>query len=76
MFMILCNFLLNGRAWLFCLIFSMVLPTLFPSYVLCQVNAIITDGCPQEFIQIDNARKITLKIALHIQCGFQLDRMG
>ena len=50
-------------------IFWGVLPTLFLSYKLSQVKAIITDGCSQEFIQIDNVRKIIFKNALWIQCG-------
>ena len=76
MFIILRAFLPNERAWLFCWIFSLVLPTLFPSYVLSQVKAIITDGCPQEFTQIDYVRNTTFKNALRRRCGFHLVRMG
>ena len=76
MFIILHAFLPNERAWVFCWIFLLVIPTLFPSHVLSQVKAIITDGCPQEFTQIDYARKTILKNALRIRCGFHLVRMG
>ena len=76
MFIIFSAFLPNERAWVFCWIFSLVIPTLFPSYVLFQVKAIITDGCPQEFTQIDYASKTFFKNALRIRCGFHLVRMG
>ena len=76
MFIILRAFLPNERAWVFRWIFTIVLPTLFPRYLLSQVKAIITDGCPQEFMQIDIARQIYFKNALRIRCGFHLVRMG
>ena len=44
--------------------------------MLSQVKVIITDGCPQELIQIDNISKIIFKNTLHIQCGLNLVRMG
>ena len=50
MFMILRDFLPNERAWVFRWIFSIVMPTLFPLYILSKVKTIITDGCPQEFM--------------------------
>ena len=76
MFIILRAFLPNERAWVFQWIFSIVMPTLFPSYILSKVKTIITDGCPQEFMQIDIARENVFKNALHIRCGFHLIRMG
>ena len=60
----------------FCWMFLLVIPTLFPSCVLSQIKAIITDGCPQEFTQIDYGRKTICKNALRIQCGSHLVRMG
>ena len=76
LFIILRAFLPNEKAWVFCWIFLLVVPTLFSSYVLSQVKAIITDDCPQEFIQIDNARKTIFKNVLCIQCGFHQVKMG
>ena len=66
----------NERSWVFRWIFTIVLPTLFPRYLLSQVKAIITDGCPQEFMQIDMARETYSKIPIRIRCGFYLVRMG
>ena len=57
MFIILRIFLPNERAWVFPWTFLLVIPTLIPSYVLSQVKTIITDNCPQKFIQIDYTRK-------------------
>ena len=76
MFIILRVFLPNQRAWVFLWIFSIVMPTLFPSYILSKVKTIITDGCPQEFIQMDIARENVFKNALCIRCGFHLVRIG
>ena len=76
MFIILRVFLPNEIAWVFCWIFLLVIPTLFPSYVLSQGKEIITDGCPQEFTHIDHARKTIFKNALRIQCRYHLARMG
>ena len=76
MFIILRAFLPNERAWVFRWIFSLVIPTLLPSYVLSQVKVIISDGCPQEFIQIDNARKNIFKNALRIRCGYHIVTIG
>ena len=42
MFIILHAFLPNERAWVFLWIFLLVMPTLFPSYVLSQVKVIIS----------------------------------
>ena len=67
MFIILRAFLPNERAWVFRWIFTIVLPTLFPRNLLSQVKAIITDGCPQEFMQIDTARQIYFKNALRMK---------
>ena len=39
------------------------------------MKTIITDGCTQEFMQIDIARENVFKNALHIRCGFHLVRM-
>ena len=40
------------------------------------MKTIITDGCPQEFMQIDIARENFFKNALCIRCVFHLVRMG
>ena len=72
MLIILRAFLPNERAWKFRWIFTIVLPTLFPYYLLSQVKAIMTDGCPQDFMQIDMAREIYFKNILKIRCGFHL----
>ena len=61
-FIILREFLPNERAWIFQWIFKIVRPTLFSRYLLPQVKAIITHGCPQEFMQIDMAREIFSRI--------------
>ena len=71
-FIMLPVFLPNEIAWVFHWIFLLVIPTLFSSYVLSQAKVIIPNGCPQDFIQIDHARKIIFKNALHIRCGFHL----
>ena len=76
MFIILRAFLPNERAWVFRWIFSIVMPTLFPGYILSKVKSIITDGCPQEFMQIDIARQNIFNNALRVRCGFHLVRMG
>ena len=52
------------------------MPTLFPLYILLKMKTIITDGCPQKFMQIDIAQKIVFKNALHIRCFFHIVRMG
>ena len=52
------------------------MPTLFPSYILSKVKTIITDGCPQEFIQINIARENIFKNTLRSRCDFHLVRMG
>ena len=67
MFIALRALLPNERACVFCWFLPIVLPTLFSSYVLSQVKAIITYGYPQEFIQIDNTRKTIFKNTLWIQ---------
>ena len=46
--------------------------TLFPSYILSKVKSIITDGCPQELMQIE----IVFKNTLRIRHEFYLIRMG
>ena len=69
-FIILSAFLPNELAWVFKWIFTIVLPALFPRYLLSQV------GCPQEFMQIDIAREIYFKNALRIMCGFHFVQMG
>ena len=76
MFMILRDFLPNERAWVFRWIFSIVMPTLFPLYILSKVKTIITDGCPQEFMQIDIDRENVVKNTVCIRCGFHFVRMG
>ena len=57
-------------------IFTIVLSSLFPRYLLSQVKATITDACPQEFMQIDMVREIYFKNALRIRCGIHLVQMG
>ena len=76
MFIILRAFLPNEKAWVFRLIFTLVLPTLVSCYLLSQVKAIITDGFPKDFMQIDKAREVYFKYTLKIRCGFHLVQMG
>ena len=76
MFIISRMILRNERAYVFRRIFQIVLSTLFPCYLLSQVSAIITDGCQQEYLQIDMAREIFFKNTLRIRSGFHLVRMG
>ena len=61
MFIILRAYLPNERSWVFHWVFSLVALTLFSSYILSQVKVIISDGCLQEFIHIDNTRKTIFK---------------
>ena len=72
LFIILRAFLPNERAWVFQWIFTIVLPTLFPRYLLYQVKAITTDGRTQELIQINIAREMYFKNFLRIRCGVHL----
>ena len=63
-------------AWVFRWIFTILLQTLFPPYLLSQVKPIMTDGCPQEFMQIDMATEIHFKNAFRRRCGIHLVQMG
>ena len=69
-FIILRAFLPNERGWVFQWIFTIVMQTMFPSYILSKVKTIITDGCPQEFMEIDTAGETFFKNELCIRCGF------
>jgi len=55
MFTLLRAFLPNEKQWAFRWIFSNVFPRSFPPSILGRVRLIISDGCVQEFSQIDNA---------------------
>ena len=68
MFIILRAFLPNEWAWVFRWIFTIVLPTLFPPYLLSQVKAIITYDWDQEFL-IVMTREIYFKNVLRLMCG-------
>ena len=74
MFIILRAFLPNEMTWVFQKIFRIVLPTLFPLYLLSQVKDIIIDGRPQEFMQIDIAKETHFKNILRMRCGSHLVR--
>ena len=76
MFIILRAILPNERAWIFQWMFTIVMPTLFPSYILSKVKIIISDGCSQEFMQIDITKVYLFKNAFCIRCGFHLVRMS
>ena len=68
-------FLPNERAWAFSWTSSIVMSTLFLSFILSKVKAIITDGCSREFNHIDISQEIC-KNVLRIRCCFYLVRMG
>jgi len=53
MFTFLQAFLPNEKQWTFRWIFSVVFPNFFSDSILSRVKVIVTDGCPQEFHQID-----------------------
>ena len=55
MFIFLRVFMPNQQSWMFRWIFSVVFPSLIPKHILSSIKVVITDGDPQEFLQIDNA---------------------
>ena len=76
MFTILRMFLSNERAWIFRCIFSIVQPKIFSTSILSKVNVIISDGCKQEFFQIDAAIHEHFKNCIGVRCGFYIVTFG
>ena len=76
MYTFLRAFLPNEKQWVFRWIFSNVFPNFFPKSLLSRVNVIISDGCVQEFSQIDDALNISFLNAKRVRCGFHIVRMG
>ena len=76
MFTFLRAFLPNEKQWVFRWIFSNVFPNFLPKSLLARVKVIITDGCVQEFSQVDNALTNSFVNACRVRCGFHLVRMG
>ena len=72
MLTILRSFVSYERAWLFRLIFSIVLLKMISTCVLSKVNVIISDGCYQKFSQIDAAIHEHIKDCIRVRCGFHI----
>ena len=69
-------FLPNERGWVFRWIFSHVFTLIFDEDILSKVKLVVTDGCMQEFSQIDAALPKVFKNAQRCRCGFHIVRMG
>ena len=76
MFTFLRAFLPNEKQWAFRWIFSHVFPKSFNSSILDRVKVIVSDGCVQEFSQIDDAINICFPNATRIRCGFHIVTLG
>ena len=76
MFTFLRVFLPNQQSWVFRWIFSVVFPNLFHKEILAGIRLIISDGCPQEFTNIDSSLGSVFPNAMRQRCGFHIIRMG
>ena len=57
-------------------VFSVVFPCLIPKHILQNIKIVITDGDPQEFLQIDNAIENVIPNAKRIRCGWHIVHQG
>jgi hypothetical protein len=76
MFMVARAFLPNERAWVFCWLFQVVLPSLLGHKWLQHVQVIITDGDSQETSQLDIAMPKFFPQAHWVRCGWHIVDQG
>ena len=76
MFIFLRVFMPNQQSWMFRWVFSVVFPRLIPKHILQNVKIVITDGDPQEFLQVDNAIENVIPNAKRVRCGWHLVHQG
>ena len=76
MFIFLRVFMPNQQSWMFRWVFSVVFPRLIPKHILHNVKVVITDGDPQEFLQVDNAMENVIPNAKRVRCGWHIVHQG
>ena len=76
MFIFLRVFMPNQQSWMFRWVFSVVFPRLIPKHILQNIKIVITDGDPQEFLQVDNAIENIIPNAKRVRCGWHLVHQG
>ena len=69
MFIFLRVFMPNQQSWMFRWVFSVVFPRLIHKHILHNIKVVITDGDPQEFLQVDNAMENVIPNAKRVRCG-------
>ena len=69
-------FMPNQQSWMFRWILSVVFSRLIPKHVLCNTKIVITDGDPQEYIQIDNVIQNIIPNTKRIWCGWHIISQG
>ena len=76
MFIFLRVFMPNQQSWMFRWVFSVVFPRLIPKHILQNIKIVITDGGPQEFLQVDNAIENVIPNSKRIRCGWHIVHQG
>lgn len=75
-FIFLRVFMPNQQAWMFRWILSVVFPRLIPKHIHSKIKIIISDGDPQEYLQIDNAIQVYFPSLTRVRCAWHIISKG
>ena len=75
-FIFLRVFMPNQQAWMFRWVLSVVFPRLIPKHIHSKIKIIISDGDPQEYLQIDNAIQVYFPSLTRVRCAWHIISKG
>jgi len=58
-----------NKVGMFRWVVNVVFPRLIPKHILENIKVVITDGDPQEFLQVDKCNKNVIPNVKRIRCG-------
>ena len=66
----------NQQSWMCRWVFSVVFPRLILKHILHNIIVVITDGDPQEFLQVDYLMENAIPNAKRVRCGWHIVHQG